>query len=238
MRVRHSRRRARCAMVMAAVTLMACAPALVVAQPTTRTTYGVLMGGTSSQLTDLNASSPSLFDGTGRVRNRYGVRGGLFVNRPIARRLSLQPEVYFIQKGTRIEATPVGNGSLDYSLSYIEIPLLLRVNLAPSSALHPFVTVGPSLAFRVQCWGTFATRTESQNYTCRELNDDPRRDLFASSDMGVSAGVGVEHVIAGRAVLLQMRYGRGLRTVVRAPTDGLLPKTSTFSVVAGVGLGH
>jgi hypothetical protein len=234
MRVRHELVRAVCATAM----VIACTPGVMASQPTRRTTYGILVGGTSSQLTDLNASSPELFGGTGHVANRYGVRAGVFINKPLGFGLSLQPEVHFIQKGTRIEATPVSSGSLDYALAYIEIPVLLRADLAATSPFHPFVTAGPSFAFRVHCLGTFATSTQSQQYNCRQLNDDPTRDLFVSSDVGVSAGVGVEHLVAGRAVMLQLRYGRGLTTILSNPMDGLLPKTSTVSLVAGIGFGH
>lgn len=203
-----------------------------------RTSFGVLLGGTSSRVTDLNSGSTDLFNGTGSVANRYGYRGGLFVNRELAKRFSLQAEAYYIQKGTRMHANPEQDGSLDLSLAYVELPLMLRADLAPHSAFRPFVTAGPTMAFRVHCRGAFRIDIYTINATCRELNDDPAQDLFVSSDVGFTGGAGIEYVLMGRSVLLQLRYGRGLTTIVNNPSAGLSPKNSTFSLVTGIGFGR
>lgn len=208
------------------------------AQQAHRTSFGILLGGTSSRVTDLNTGSSDLFDGTGSVANRYGYRGGLFINRELANRLSLQAEAYYIQKGTRLNAKPIRDGSLDLSLAYVELPLLLRADLAPRSAFRPFVTLGPTMAFRVHCRGAFRIDVYTINATCRELNDDPSQDLFVSSDVGVSGGAGLEYVVMGHSVLLQLRYGRGITTIVNNPSEGLAPKNSTFSLITGIGFGR
>lgn len=227
-----------CGVLAGMVCAVSSAATIAVAQHAPGVTFGILFGGTSSHVTDLNTASPDLFNGTGQVANRYGVRAGVFVNQPIGHALSLQPEVYFIQKGTRLHATPSSSGSLDLGLSYIEIPLLLRYDLAPTSAWRPFVAAGPSFGFRVYCKGLFRYGTQAQSANCRELNDDPAKDLFVSSDAGMSAGVGIAHDVAGHSVLLQARYGRGFTTIVTNPSAGIAPKNSTLSLVAGVGFGR
>jgi hypothetical protein len=208
------------------------------AQQAHRTSFGLLLGGTSSRVTDLNTASPDLFNGTASVANRYGYRAGLFINRDLVNRFSLQAEAYYIQKGTRLNATPVQDGSLDLSLAYVEVPLLLRADLAPHSAFRPFVTAGPTMAFRVHCRGAVRVDVYTTNATCRELNDDPAQDLFVSSDVGLSGGAGLEYVLMGHSVLLQLRYGRGLTTIVNHPSEGLSPKNSTFSLITGIGFGR
>ncbi len=224
-------------MVAATISVLAsfAGPTSVRAQ-TRQTSFGILLGGTSSRVTDLNTTSADLFNGSGTVASRYGYRGGLFVNRELFPHLSVQAEAYYIQKGTRLNATPKQDGSLDLSLAYIELPFMLRYDVAPHSAWRPFVTAGPTAALRTHCRGTLRIDVYSIAATCRELNDDPAKDLFVSSDVGMTGGVGIEHVWMGRSVLLQLRYGRGLTTIVSNPSAGIAPKNSTFSLVTGIGL--
>jgi hypothetical protein len=54
--------------------------------------------------------------------SRLGFVGGLFLQLPLGTSLSLRPEVLYSQKGGKI------NG-VDYALDYVEIPVLLNVNV-------------------------------------------------------------------------------------------------------------
>ena len=54
--------------------------------------------------------------------SRLGFVGGGFLNLPLGSSLSIQPELLYAQKGGKI------NGS-DFQLDYVEIPILLDVNI-------------------------------------------------------------------------------------------------------------
>jgi hypothetical protein len=233
MRFRHALVRALCATTI----VVACAPGSASGQPMSRTTFGIMLGGTSSRVTGLSSSSGDLFGGA-HVTNRFGVRAGVFVNRKLTSLLSVQPELYYIQKGTTLEATGTDGGKLDLSLAYVEAPLLLRADFWAADTWHPFVVAGPSFAFRVQCRGTLTSDGYTGSGTCKELNDDPTTDLFVKSDIGTTVGIGATGTVARRLLMAQVRYGRGLRTIVNNPSAGLSPKNSVFSFIVGFGIGR
>jgi len=68
--------------------------------------------------------------------------------------LSFQPELWWILKGGRAETSIVdvfGSHDLEYahSIPYIELPLLLRLQLPSNGTFEPFVAIGPTVAARV-----------------------------------------------------------------------------------------
>ena len=209
------------------------------AQGAGRTTFGVLVGGTAAKVTDIDVTSADLFSGLSTVKNRYGYQAGVYVNRSFSKFLSLQPEVHYIQKGTVFDVGGTSSlGAVTIDLTYVEVPLLLRADLG-SSPWHPFITAGPTVAMRVGCKGHVESSGSNLSVDCKNFDDNgTAADPFETTDFGGSVGAGLVGSVGGSKVLMQLRYGRGFKTVVT--DDGssggtLAPKNSVISLVLGIG---
>jgi hypothetical protein len=68
--------------------------------------------------------------------------------------IALVPEVYYAAKGgtafTQIGVTPVTSSALEFELSYIEVPVLLRLHF-PLGPLEGYVGGGPAYAWNLDC---------------------------------------------------------------------------------------
>lgn len=213
---------------------------MVSAQTVGGTTFGVLVGGTAARVTDIDVGSADLFNGLSTIKNRFGFQAGAFVNRSFSKVWSLQPEVHYVQKGVVFDVGgSSGIGTVSIDLTYVELPVLLRADLG-SAVWHPFISAGPTVALRVGCRGKVETAGSALSVDCNDFDDNgAARDPFETTDFGVSGGVGMVGAVSGRKVLMQLRYGRGFKTVVT--DDGsssgstLAPKNSVISVVFGFG---
>lgn len=66
--------------------------------------------------------------------------------------LSIVPEVFYSQKGAKIEeGSGQGFQQLDFSLNYLEVPILARLNLPEVGMLQPYVAAGPAFAWQLDC---------------------------------------------------------------------------------------
>jgi hypothetical protein len=207
------------------------------AQSAPRTTFGFLVGGTAAKVTDVDLSSADVFNGTATLTNRYGFQAGAFLNYVMKDRLSLQPELHYIQKGTVLDIDNLGDasGSLTLSLGYIEVPLLVRMDFGKRDAWRPFITVGPTVAYRAGCEAELKSGGAKLALECESLEDEGVTfDPFEKTDLGISAGVGVAGKLGGLPMLTQLRYGRGFTTIVKNPQDNQSPKNSVFSLVLGI----
>ena len=204
-----------------------------------RTSFGVLVGGVAAKVTDVDVGSADLFNGLSTVENRYGFQAGVYVNRTFGTMWSLQPELHYIQKGTvfDVSATPV-SGSLSIDLAYVEVPVLLRADLG-TAAWRPFITAGPTIAMRIGCKGTLESGSSTLSVDCDEFEDNgTKRDPFETTDFGVNVGAGITGKMGGRSALVQLRYGRGLTSIITdasSSTAAKSPKNSVISLVFGFG---
>jgi len=132
-------------------------------------------------------------------KSRMGYVAGLGLNFPLTADnfFSIQPELLYIQQGTRATA-----GS--YSLNYAQLPLLLKINFG-GEGFPIYVNAGPSFGYLLNP----PTRMGSF-----EFNDPKRLDigLQFGGGFGVKAGPG--------NVLLDARYGFGITDINNAATGG------------------
>jgi hypothetical protein len=103
-----------------------------------RTTGGLVLGLNSSQVVEEEASS----------NRRTSWVGGVYVDLPLAGVFSFRPELLLTNKGGK-----GGNGVLDFEvrLAYLQLPLLLNVDLTSSGPIHPHFFAGPTFSLRVGC---------------------------------------------------------------------------------------
>lgn len=208
------------------------------AQSAKSPTVGLLAGASIFQLSDLDLRSTSLFNGTSTSKSKVGLQLGAFVRLPVNATWAVQPELHYVQKGTTLDFGGAGQaaGSLNATLSYVEVPLLVRAAFSTTSAWRPFVVAGPSFAYRSGCKMTLTSGTTSRSVNCDAINGSP--DPFKTSDVGAILGGGVEYVIGSRFIGAQGRYSRGLVTVATQNTSssGQSPKNSGFSLLFSIGM--
>lgn len=209
------------------------------AQSAPRTSFGILVGGTAAKLSDVDVGAADLFNGLSTIKYRYGFQVGAYVNRSFNSMFSLQPELHYVQKGTKLEIGGTSPGSLTIDLSYVEVPVLLRADFG-SASWRPFVTAGPTFSFRVGCKATAKTSGATLSVDCKEFDDDGTiADPFETTDFGATVGAGLVGSLGGQRALVQLRYGRGFKTVIKdvAASGGSTqaPKNAVLSLVFGFG---
>jgi outer membrane protein with beta-barrel domain len=140
------------------------------------------------------------------VSNRLGFGGGAYLAIPMGPQFDFQPEILFATKGTKSGS---GSAEATLALSYVEIPLLARVNFKSSSSVTPFLAFGPALAIKASCSVDLPPGAGSSN-DCAQITDGE----FNTLDAGLVMGAGLSFAVAGRSVLLGIRYDLGLRRIV------------------------
>ncbi|UOQ97521.1 PorT family protein [Hymenobacter sp. 5317J-9] len=95
---------------------------------------------------------------------KIGVNAGITLNLGLTDQLSIQPEVLFSQKGTKLSYNQdnsdvtvfltngnafgrKGSGTYTQTLNYLDVPVLLRYNIGPTDGAGFFVEAGPQVSF-------------------------------------------------------------------------------------------
>lgn len=144
-----------------------------------------------------NASGSLIGDGL------WGGSLGVAAHVRVSSWFGIRPELHIIQKGTREGDTDLGVARI--RTSYVELPVLARVNLPGAHAVRPFVELGPSVALNLQCDFSLGGR----DLGCDRLGGVERVDY------GASAGAGLVLRHRGQDWGLGVRYTAGLRDFTR-----------------------
>ena len=133
-------------------------------------------------------------------KSRMGYVAGLGINFPITSDnfFSIQPELLYIQQGTRVTGGDLG-------LNYAQLPLLLKINFGGEN-FPIYVNAGPSFGYLLN---PPSAAVGDVSFT------DPKRldiGLQFGGGLGVKAGPG--------NVLLDARYGFGITDINNLPNGG------------------
>jgi hypothetical protein len=148
-------------------------------------------------------------DATG-VTGRQGALTGVYLDAPLAGRLSLRPELLFALKGGRATTDVQGGGTalLDIELAYIEMPILFK--LTPlRRRVRPVLFAGPAPALQIGCDFQVILPGQPVSATCAEAGFSVRE-----LDLGLVAGAGLEIRWGQSALALEARYTSGLRSLL------------------------
>jgi len=134
---------------------------------------------------------------------------GGFFSYKFNERFSIQPEIFFTTKGTKINT--IGDVHLANLFAYFEFPVLVKMTFLSESRVKPNVFYGPALAFKY-----FA------------LNNTGILEDIRSTDFGLILGAGFEFW----KISLDVRYNRGLVNFDKSSEDIDL-KNSAVSFMIG-----
>jgi len=196
------------------VQALAAAMLLILPSPAAAQELGVKAGVNVASLTPEEDEDPV-------ISRRVGPVAGAWVRFAPAKRVSLQAEGLYSEKGVKFEAP--GFGSLEIGLRYLEIPLLAHADFGASgSTARAFVVGGGAPAFKLSARATAVSDGEKET---RDVDE-----AIYSMDFGLVGGVGVEF---GRT-LIEARYTHGLRHINTDDNgDEDRIKNRVFSVTVG-----
>lgn len=143
--------------------------------------------------------------------NRTGIHGGLFFDGNRDGVLGLQSELNWIRKRGEVNV----NGE-QIKIDYIQVPVLLRLNLGSSSPSGPalYGIAGPAIDIKI----------------ADEVEGIVLDDGFEGADVTLVFGGGIE--IA--RIILEARYDKGFRRINRTLNDIYEIKKETFTILAGI----
>lgn len=116
---------------------------------------------------------------TNKMKVSYHV--GLFAKFPITRGFSIQPELLYSNKGSKLDFGQQ-NGEYRFNLNYIELPVLLAFNVGEN--FH--INVGPYVGYLAKADVTLLKNGDFDDLT------DINENAFNRWDFGGTAGVGFD----------------------------------------------
>jgi hypothetical protein len=132
--------------------------------------------------------------------SRVGFSGGAFLTYAINRQFAIQPELLLVTKGAEKDLFFF---SAHWNLDYIELPVLLRFDLAPEGKLHPLLMAGPALDLLLSSkLHVFGDEYDVKDYT-------------KGIDLGLVFGGGLEY----KHFTFDMRYTLGLAGLIDGADD-------------------
>ncbi len=156
--------------------------------------------------------------------NKMGFTGGLYVNKPLSDMFSLQFEALFVQKGGEDSDMDFGDDKL--TLSYVDIPVLLKVNIPLDGDITPYVYGGGFAGYLIDA-------SSDENGETFDVGD-----AFDDLNYGVAFGAGVSFGMFN----VDVRYDMGLANIMDMDDEfgdmfgagGIEVSTKGFMVTAGI----
>ncbi len=130
-----------------------------------------------------------------------GFNAGIFAKLPITESLAIQPELLYTTKGAKLTYNNYFvNGTAKFNLNYIELPVLLVVNLTENFNVH----AGVYVAYLVD-----GKATNDSQGTLFDIQNNLKNEDYNKFDTGLAIGVGYDADKIGFGV----RYNYGLQKV-------------------------
>lgn len=145
-------------------------------------------------------------DNADKQKSLLGFNAGLFAKLPISKLIAIQPELYFITKGAEVTYNnPFVQGAAKFRYNYLEMPILVVVNVNENFNIH----AGPYAAFML------SGDVKNQNSTSLfDFEKNINTDDYNRFDVGLTAGVGIDIGAIG----LGARYAYGVNKVGKEST--------------------
>lgn len=180
--------------------------ALLAAPAAAQSSFGVIGGFVNSEA-ELSGEGISL-----TLDSRSGFALGVSMEHKLSPTLSFAPEAMYVTKGFEIEFEGDAAG---LKFGYLEVPLLLRASFGSAGAsARPWVTAGPSVAFKLSCDVSVDAEDVEIEGDCDDLDEEDAAE-FKSIDFGVMMGAGVDFGRFG----LSVRYDLGLANILDTTED-------------------
>jgi hypothetical protein len=130
-----------------------------------------------------------------------GFNVGLFAKLPVSKFIAIQPELYFVTKGSEVTYdNALVNGTARYHFNYVELPIMLVMNILPNFNIQ----AGAYAAYMVSGKVTNESSSNAFNF-----EDNINTDDYNRFDAGLALGAGLD--LGGMGI--GARYTHGLTNV-------------------------
>ena len=154
----------------------------------------------------LNSATTGGSDASGQSITSFNA--GVFATFDVAGLLALQPELLYTMKGYKasypvldvLGPIPFGSGNLTAKISYLEIPVLFKLNTSSLRMIRPNIFAGPEVAFKLSSKATSGSPSSEQDL--QNIN---------STDFGIIVGAGVNINLPITTLMVDIRYDIGMR---------------------------
>jgi hypothetical protein len=135
-------------------------------------------------------------------KSKMGLCAGGFIQFNLSNVLVIQPEFLYTMKGARMKEEILGETvKVAFNLSYLEVPVLVKLMIQTPGGVKPSLFVGPSISFKLSA----KLKTEALGDTTEEdLSDDMENTGF-----GFIIGGGLDF---GK-LSFDLRYNLGLTSI-------------------------
>lgn len=191
-------------------------------QPVLHGSIGIKMGFQRAEYEEINEFN----------LNSYKI--GVFYSFRLGKNVLLQPELYFSQFGSRVYGSDWMTGKLNKeTLSYIELPLLVKYRVPLGSRLRPVLFGGGYFAYRVSK-NLFDIITEIYGECYVPPSPYITYIPYSETDSGVVMGIGLEHIGSTASMHFDLRVNIGLLNVYNGTPD-FKKRNHSLSFMVGVG---
>lgn len=140
-----------------------------------------------------------------------GFAVGGFIEYSFSPSFAIQPEILYNTKGVKFEE---GDVSEKITLTYMQIPVLLKFNIPTAGNFDPFIYAGPSV-------GILLSANDKLEGTTDDYDEDIK-DFFKSTDFSAVLGVGAGIPMGTSGQLsFEFRYDLGLTNVAEDFDNGV-----------------
>jgi hypothetical protein len=165
--------------------------------------------------------------------------GALFLEIPVQKNLSFQPELSYTTKGFRVKEgidvagdfvginIPV-NGQVDFKTHYLDVPLLAKIHFGDTKKSHYYMLIGPAVGFvsdanmRIRVFNIFP------------INTSIPKGIFKSAELSGIAALGFEVPFNQKVKLFgEARYQHGFSRTIDTPVIQLPVRNRTYG--GGIG---
>lgn len=207
------------------------------------TVGGLHSAGAQTEIRPGVRGGPALMtiaDLPGESERQTGLSAGVFATVDVPGPLAIQPEVLYVQKNVMSSEAaflPGGRGpvaiSRDIETSYVEVPVLGKLQVPDVPVVTPTVAFGPVVGANVQ--SSQSVRATDRLGNERDLSSDQPPLDANGLEAGLLTGIGVKMDIGGTAISVSGRYRLGLTDVSSGGESRLdLGPSRGFSVTAGI----
>lgn len=174
-----------------------------------QTSFGLRVGLSSNTMTNSPLVFPIINESQTKPLISYDITA--FVNIPVSKALSFQPEIHYLQKG-QVYVRNYSYNFQDYSLktthsiNFIEVPLLFKYTLLAKKSFKPFITVGGSVGYALsqKLDGDVLLLKNTGDVQKTEWGSNNAKDN--RTDISAVVGIGVQKTIGKNTLILDLRY--------------------------------
>lgn len=182
--------------------------------------FGIKGGINVSNLLTEDAESGSI---------KLGINSGVFLRVAVNDLFAFQPELIYTMKGGKLTYTNLVNGEVKMALNYLEVPLLVVLNITKNINLHSGIYLASLSDVHIK------NKSNDINFNFEE---ELNKDDFNTFDYGLVIGIGGDF----EKLSVGIRYDYGIRSVGKKMNFGgethRFPdaRNSTFQIYMGLSI--